>query len=67
MQLSDTQICINNYRYQSGHQLEADESTGLVFLSKEDIKSWNIPDSLVDQLTQHGLGGLRLYHLYLNL
>ena len=52
--------------YESGLQPEADESTELVFVSKTVIKSWTIPNDLSPQLTNHAVGGLRLYHLYLN-
>ena len=55
------------FRYQSGQQAEADESTALIFLEKSRIESWDIPDSLATRLTHHALGGLRLYHLYMKL
>ena len=54
-------------RYRSGQQAEADESTALIFLGKSRIESWDIPDSLAMRLTQHALGGLRLYHLFTKL
>ena len=52
--------------YESGLQSEADESTELVFVPKSVIKSWTISNDLSPHLTHHAVGGLRLYHLYLN-
>ena len=52
--------------YESGLQSEADESTELVFVPKSVIKTWTIANDLSLQLTHHAVGGLRLYHLYLN-
>ncbi len=54
-------------KYQSGQQIEADESTKLLFVSKADIQAWTIPITIESLLTHHALGGLRLFHSYLNL
>jgi len=56
-------------RYRSGEQSEADESTELLFLSVDKVKSWSF-DSDCDQalfssMTVHCQGGLRLFRQYL--
>jgi hypothetical protein len=56
-----------SYRYESGQQSEADESTDLILISQSDIAAWTIPDELAVKLTHHAIGGLRLYHQFLNL
>jgi len=52
-------------KYQSGHQTEADESTELIFVAKEQVFHWDFPDDLALNLTAHAVGGLRLLHLIL--
>ena len=53
-------------KYQSGHQTEADESTELIFVAKEQVYHWDFPDDLALNLTAHAVGGLRLLHLILH-
>ncbi len=53
-------------RYSSGQQDEADESVGLAFVRVEDVKAWRLDQQLLDSMTYHCKGGLRLLHLLFN-
>lgn len=54
-------------RYNQGRQVEADESSGLVWIPLQSTKSWDMPSDLLSQMTPHCRGGLRLLHMYLNI
>jgi len=53
-------------QYRSGNQTEADESSELIFIQKDKIKNWDLPDDLALNLTAHATAGLLLLHLVLN-
>lgn len=63
---SSPPLSINPSRYSKGGQCEADESVGLVCLPLEDVRTWAIPDDLIERMTPHCKGGLRLLHILLN-
>ncbi|TRY80482.1 hypothetical protein TCAL_02979 [Tigriopus californicus] len=52
-------------RYAKGTQSEADESENLIFIPVVQVKDWCVDQEMIHNMTDHCLGGLRLFHLLL--